>query len=31
MGISRDKKTGDIISKPHVYSGGELATDLAAR
>jgi hypothetical protein len=28
-GISRDKKTGDIISKPHVHTNDELATDLA--
>lgn len=28
-GISRDKKTGAILSKPHVHSNDELATDLA--
>lgn len=28
-GISRDKKTGVIFSEPHVYDGGEIATDLA--
>lgn len=28
-GISRDKKTGDIVSKPHVHTNDELATDLA--
>jgi hypothetical protein len=28
-GISRDKKTGYIISKPHVHTKDELATDLA--
>jgi hypothetical protein len=30
-GISRDKKTGDIVSKPYVHTGGELATDLAGQ
>jgi hypothetical protein len=30
-GISRDKKTGDIVSKPHVYRNDELATDLASQ
>lgn len=30
-GISRDKKTGDIISKPHVHTNDELATDLASQ
>lgn len=28
-GISRDKKTGNIVSKPHVHTPNELATDLA--
>ena len=28
-GISRDKQTGDIVSKPHVHTNDELATDLA--
>jgi hypothetical protein len=28
-GISQDKKTGEIISKPHVHSNDELPTDLA--
>ena len=28
-GISQDKKTGEIISKPHVHSNDELSTDLA--
>ena len=28
-GISRDKKTGEIVSKPHVYRNDELARDLA--
>jgi hypothetical protein len=30
-GILRDKKTGDIVSKPYVHTGGELATDLAGQ
>jgi hypothetical protein len=30
-GISRDKKTGDIVSKPHVHTPDELAEDLAAQ
>jgi hypothetical protein len=30
-GISRDKKTGEIISKPHVHTNDELAMDLAAQ
>jgi hypothetical protein len=30
-GISRDKKTGRIVSKPYVHSGDEPATDLAAQ
>ena len=30
-GTCRDKKTGEIISKPHVHSNNELATDLAAQ
>ncbi len=30
-GISRDKKTGTIVSKPHVHTNDELATDLAAQ
>ena len=30
-GISRDKKPGDIVSKPYVHTGGELATDLAGK
>jgi hypothetical protein len=30
-GISRDKKTGDIVSKPHVHTNDELATDLAGQ
>jgi hypothetical protein len=29
-GISRDKKSGEIVSKPYVHSNDELATDLAA-
>lgn len=28
-GISRDKKTGHIVSKPHVHTPSELTTDLA--
>jgi hypothetical protein len=28
-GISRDKSTGDIVSKPHVRTSEELVTDLA--
>jgi hypothetical protein len=28
-GIFRDKKTGGIVSKPHVHSGGEIASELA--
>jgi hypothetical protein len=28
-GISKDRKTGEIMSKPHVYTNDELATDLA--
>jgi hypothetical protein len=28
-GISRDKKTREIVSKPHVYTNDELVTDLA--
>ncbi|MGO9590666.1 MAG: hypothetical protein ACLP3K_11565 [Candidatus Acidiferrales bacterium] len=30
-GISRDKETGDIVSKPHVRTNDELATDLAGQ
>jgi hypothetical protein len=30
-GISRNKKTGEIISKPHVHTNDELATDLAVQ
>jgi hypothetical protein len=30
-GIFRDKKTGAIVSKPHVYDGYEIATDLASQ
>ena len=30
-GISRDKKTGNIVSKPHVHTPEELATDLAGQ
>ena len=30
-GISRDKKTGHILSKPHVHTNDELATDLAGQ
>jgi hypothetical protein len=30
-GISRDKKTGNIVSKPHVHTPDELATDLAGQ
>ena len=30
-GISRDKKTGAIVSEPYVHNGGELATDLAGQ
>jgi len=30
-GISRDNKTGDIVSKPHVHTPDELATDLAGQ
>jgi hypothetical protein len=30
-GISRDKKTGDILSKPHVHTSDELAADLAGQ
>jgi hypothetical protein len=30
-GISRDKKTGDIVSKPHVHTPDELAADLAGQ
>lgn len=30
-GILRNKKTGDIISKPHVHTNDELATDLASQ
>jgi hypothetical protein len=30
-GISRDKNTGGIISKPHVHTNDELATDLAGQ
>lgn len=30
-GISRDKKTGEIISKPHVHSNDDLARDLASQ
>jgi hypothetical protein len=30
-GISRDKKTGSIVSKPHVHSNDELPADLAAQ
>lgn len=30
-GISQDKKTGEIVSKPHVHSNDELATDLAGQ
>jgi hypothetical protein len=28
-GISRDEKTGEIVSQPHVHTNDELATDLA--
>jgi hypothetical protein len=30
-GISRDKKSGEIVSKPYVHSNDELATDLAGQ
>jgi hypothetical protein len=30
-GISRDKKTGEIISEPHVHTNDELSTDLAGQ
>jgi hypothetical protein len=30
-GISRDKKTGNIVSKPHVHTPEELAADLAGQ
>ncbi|MGD0870423.1 MAG: hypothetical protein ABSB88_12775 [Bryobacteraceae bacterium] len=30
-GIFRDKKTGDIVSKPYVHEGRELVTDLASQ
>lgn len=30
-GISRDKHTGEIVSKPHVHKNDELASDLAAQ
>jgi len=30
-GISRDKQTGEIISKPYVHKNDELATDLAGQ
>ena len=30
-GISRDKKTGNIVSKPHVHTPDELSTDLAGQ
>lgn len=30
-GILRDKKTGDIVSKPHVHTPDELAADLAGQ
>jgi hypothetical protein len=30
-GISWDKKTGDLVSKPHVHTNDELATDLAGQ
>jgi hypothetical protein len=30
-GISRDKKSGDIVSKPQVYTPDELAADLAGQ
>jgi len=30
-GISRNKKTGDIVSKPHVHTNDELTTDLAGQ
>lgn len=30
-GISRDKKTGAVVSKPHVHTNDELATDLAGQ
>lgn len=30
-GISRDKHTGEIVSKPHLHKNDELASDLAAQ
>jgi len=30
-GITRDERTGEIVSKPYVHTGGELATDLAGQ
>jgi hypothetical protein len=30
-GISKDEKTGEIVSKPHVHTNDELATDLAGQ
>jgi hypothetical protein len=30
-GLSRNKKTGDLVSKPYVHTGGELATDLVGQ
>ncbi|MGA9058614.1 MAG: hypothetical protein WB763_19105 [Terriglobia bacterium] len=30
-GISQDKKTGDIVSKPHVHADDELTSDLACQ
>ena len=30
-GISRDKETGDVVSKPHVHTNDELARDLAGQ
>lgn len=30
-GISRDKQSGEIVSKPHVHNNDELASDLAAQ
>ena len=30
-GTSRDEKTGDIVSKPHLHTGDELATDIVGQ
>src|SRR5450631_2026315 len=30
-GVSRNKSTGDIVSKPYAYDGSELASDLASQ